>query len=424
MDILLKSVRIIDPASELHNQVTSVYIKDGVIATIGNNVPDNAASVLQEEGLCVSAGWFDMQAMVGEPGLEYKEDLQSAAQAAAAGGFTEVLCLPNTEPVVQTKHAVSYLQSKTAAMPVTFHAMAAVTTDAGGKELTEMIDLHQAGAIAFSDGFNGLQNADVLLKALHYVQFFDGLLINKPENARLNEYGQMHEGVVSTQLGMKGLPALSEELTVARDLQLLEYAGGKLHFSLVSSAGSVELIRKAKEKGLEVTCGAATYQVAFTDATMSAFDSNFKVNPPFRSAADVEALVQGLQDGTIDVLVSGHTPQDAEAKNLEFDLADFGIINLETAFAVANTHLKDQLNLESLITKLVHKPRQILNLPVPEIKVGAVANLTVFHPEKTWVPMPAQTQSRSLNSPFFGQTLTGKVAAIVNKGQAVFNPNF
>ncbi|WP_347156377.1 dihydroorotase [Pontibacter chitinilyticus] len=423
MKILLRAATIIDPQSAFHQQQQHLLLENGRITYIG---PDEheADTVIAADGLCVSAGWVDMQAYVGEPGLEYKEDLESLSAAAAAGGFTEVLCLPNTNPVVQTKASINFIRSRANLLPVTLHPLAAVTMETEGKDLTEMIDLYQAGAIGFTDGIKPLQGADVLLKALQYLQPFDGLLLNRPENTRLTEHGQMHEGIASTQLGMKGIPALAEEVAITRDLQLLAYTGGKIHFSLLSTAAAVEAVRKAKAAGLHVTCDVASYQLAFTDETIPPFDTNYKVSPPFRGAADAAAIRLGLQDGTIDALVSGHMPQDTESKKLEFDLAEFGIINLETAFAVANTTLGDSLDLAELVAKFSTNPRRILGLPLPQLAKGEVANLTLFNPTETWVPTADQFKSKSDNSPFFGQELKGRVFGIIHKGQVVLNQSF
>ncbi|QNF34604.1 dihydroorotase [Adhaeribacter swui] len=426
MQVLLKSVKVIAPASEFHQQTIDIYIQDGVISAINPDLTllDAPLTTVEQPGLCVSAGWLDLNAWVGDPGLEHKEDLQSAALAAAKGGFTEVVCLPNVEPVHQTKNAINYIQNQTRLLPVSFHAFGAITTDTHGKELTEMIDLHEAGAVAFTDGLHPVQQADVLVKALQYVQFFGGLIIQKPENTSLTQHGLMHEGVVSTQLGLKGMPPLAEEVIIARDLRLLKYTGGRLHFTLISSAEAVDLVREAKKQGLPVTCDVAAYQTAFTDEEIIPFDTNYKVNPPFRSPQDREAIEQGLQDGTIDALVTAHRPQDTESKNLEFDMAEFGITSLETAFAVANTYLGPVIGLDQVIAKLTDGPRQILQMAVPEIKAGAIANLTLFHPEQTWTPAEANSASKSFNNPFYGKNLQGQVFGIINKSQVVFNPNF
>ncbi|MCJ8164841.1 dihydroorotase [Pontibacter sp. E15-1] len=423
MKVLLQAATIYNPQSEYHLQQQNILFEDGIITYIGPDA-QQADETVAVEGMCVSAGWIDMHAFVGDPGLEYKEDLDSLAAAAAAGGFTEVVCLPNVVPVVQSKGAVGYLRNRSQQLPVTLLPAAAITVDAKGADLTEMIDLHKAGAVAFTDGTNPLQGADIVLKALQYVQLFDGLLMNKPEHTRLTEHGQMHEGEASTRLGMKGIPSLAEEVMVTRDLQLLAYTGGRMHFSLLSTAAAIAAVRQAKADGLAVTCDVASYQAAFTDETIVPFDTNYKVAPPFRSAADAAAIKEGLRDGTIDALVSAHMPHDTEAKKLEFDLADFGITNLETAFAVAHTTLGDVLSVEQLVEKFTAGPRRILRLPDPRIAVGEAANLTVFHPGMGWSPTEARAKSKSRNSPFFGRELKGTVIGTIHKGQVTLQLSF
>jgi dihydroorotase len=423
MNILFRSVTVYHPASPFHLKKTNLHLQDGKIIYIGADLPE-ADQTVEEEGLAVSIGWLDLNASVGDPGFEHKETLRSAAEAAAKGGYTEIVCLPNLNPVTQSKNAVAYIRERSVALPVTMHPAAAVTVDTQGKDLTEMIDLHDAGAVAFTDGTASLQNADVLVKALLYLQPFAGVLLNRAENTRLSEHGLMHEGLTSTRLGLKGIPSLAEEIMVSRDLQLLEYAGGRLHFSLLSSAGSVNLIREAKQKGLQVTCDIASYQAAFIDATIEQFDTNYKVKPPFRSDLDRQALIQGVKDGTIDALVSAHHPQDVESKHLEFDLAEFGMINLETSFSVANTYLGEQVGLEKIISLFSVAPRQILQMPLPQIQEGEGANLTFFRPDRKWTPISARTRSRSRNSPFLEKELTGMVYGIVHKNRFFKNPDY
>ncbi|MFC5269550.1 dihydroorotase [Adhaeribacter terreus] len=419
MDILFKNVKVYAPNSPFHLQTLSLHIQQGKISTIGTE-NEQAESVIEADGLWVSAGWFDMHAEITDPGFEHKEDTVSAANAAAAGGFTEMLCFANTEPLLQTKNALQSLKQQTKNLPVTFHAVGGATMNGEGKDLTEILDMQMHGAVAFSDGNIGIQQAEVVLKALQYLQISDGLLINRAEHVKLNDRGQMHEGIVSTRLGLKGMPALAEELQLTRDLELLAFNGGKLHIPFISSARSVEKIREAKAKGLNVTCGVATYQLAFTDEDIVPFDTNYKVNPPLRSAADRKALVEGLLDGTIDVLVSGHKPEDVENKKLEFDHAAFGMINLETAFAVVRTYAKE-LPLEVILEKMIVNPRRILNLPQPEIKENVDANLTFFQPDVSWVYAENTVRSKSKNSPFIGMELTGKVFGTVHNGQFVRN---
>jgi dihydroorotase len=309
---------------------------------------------------------------------------------------------------------------RTAASIVEVLPIANVTIDAKGTELTEMIDLTHAGAVAFCDGKNPVWHAGVIVKALQYLQPLDGLLIQNPEDTSLTKYGQMNEGRTSTLLGLKGIPKVAEEMTVQRDIELLKYAGGKIHFSRISSARSIEIIRAARKKGFNVTCDVTALHLAFDDSVMTSFDTNLKVNPPLRNKEDIDALIKGLLDGTIDAIVSDHTPWDEEAKKLEFDQAAFGAISLETAFAVINTYAGKKLELATIIEKITSSPRQILNLAPLTIEVGAPANLTLFDPTKEWVYEEKDIKSKSKNSPFIGKKLKGKAIAIFNKGLAQF----
>ncbi|MDO1444921.1 dihydroorotase [Rhodocytophaga aerolata] len=419
MKILIRSAEIIAPNSQLNGQRRDIWIENGIIKNIANagELPTTEAHrVYKDEALKVSAGWVDMRALAKDPGLEHQEDLYTVRDAAAAGGFTEIALLPNTHPFTQTKESIIYAKTKGNTHAVTVHPMAGVTIDGKGKDLTEMIDLHMAGAIAFTDGIKPVWHSDILVKTLQYLQTFNGLLINRPEDTLLTQFGNMHEGITSTMLGLKGIPAIAEEMMIARDLRFLEYAGGKIHFSTISTAKAVQLIRQAKHKGLKVSCDIAAHQIAFDDTALLEFDTNLKVNPPFRSQADIAALWEGLADNTIDAIVSDHNPLDIESKKLEFDLAEFGITGLETAFALINTYNKI-LSVSDMVEKLAIRPRQILQLPVPAIEEGQVANLTLFSTELEWTYLEKNIRSKSLNSPFIGQTFKGKPLAIINNGK-------
>jgi len=422
MNLFIRAARIVDTNSAYDGQTVDLLIENGLIRQIGVGLsaPDGIR-LIEGDNLHVSTGWLDMRVLAQDPGYEHKEDLTSVCRAAAAGGFTDIALLPNTQPVVDAKGTLGYVQRMSDGLGVRVHALAAVTKGAAGVDFTDMMDLHHAGAVAFSDGTHSLQSPDLLLKTLQYLQPIGGLLINQSEEATLTRYGQMHEGVQSTLLGMKGIPALAEEIAIERDLRLLAYvldtepdATGPqppmLHFSTLSSARSVELIRQAKAQGLPISCDVAVHQLVFTDTDLAGFDTNLKVKPPFRSAADVDALWAGLADGTIDAIVSDHTPQDAESKNLEFDLAEFGIIGLETVFAVLMTHNRN-LPLSLLIDRLATRPRQILRLPAAHVAEGEPATLTLFDPAQSWTY--ARTLSKSHNSPLLGKTLTGRVLGTV-----------
>ena len=428
MKILITSVKIIDSLSVYNGQVKSIFIENGIIQEIADNISHKADQIIEGQNLCISTGWIDMRVSPKDPGYESKEDLTTLFQAAMAGGFTEIVTLPNTKPIVQTKEAIAYFKGFANNQLIEIHVAAAVTKNCEGKDFTEMLDLRNAGAAVFTDGEHPIWNADILLKTLQYLAPIDALLMNHPEEQSMTMFGQMHEGIESTMLGMKGIPSTAEELMIMRDLKLMEYFLGedvpenqnsKLHFSTISTEKAVELIREAKKKGLPISCDIAAHQLAFTDADLKDFDTNFKVNPPFRSKNDIQALQKGLKDGTIDVIVSDHNPHDEEAKNLEFDMADFGIIGLETAFSVANTYGK--ISIEQLVEKFTNNPRKLLRIPEISIKVGEIANLTVFDPTSDWIFTTKDIRSKSKNTPFIGKELKGKSIAVINKGKVYIN---
>jgi len=412
--MLLKNVRIVtDISAPDDHSRQDIRIRDGIIDSIGSLHPEEGEVTQSWENAFVSPGWLDIGAQVGDPGFEHREDLYSAAQAAATGGYTAIACFPNTHPVVHSKSEVLYIRNKSAREAVHFYPIGAISQDCNGKDLAELFDMHTAGAIAFSDGSSPLQDAGLLLRALQYASAFHGLIINHPHHKTVAAGGQIHEGVISTSLGLKGLPALAEELMVQRDLSLLEYAGGRLHLHLLSSAKSVALVRAAKQAGLNITCSVAVANLCFTDERLMSFHSNWKVLPPLRSAADGNALLEGLLDGTIDFISSNHAPWDEESKNLEFTYAEFGMIGLETTFSLCRTFLGNTLSVKDLVEKMSLRPRQILGLPIPEIKPGARAELTIFDPDAEWILSEANIRSKSRNTPFLGQKLKGKVLGIV-----------
>lgn len=427
MNILLQSATLLDPASALHQQKVHLVVRDGMIASIQaatNDAPTGSYDhTLSSDDLNVSAGWFDLQAHFCDPGLEHREDLRTGSQTAAAAGFTEVALLPNTEPTVQTKNEVRYILGGSDG-PVQLHSMAAVTRNAQGEELTEMIDLHHAGAVAFTDGLHALEHRQVMLKALQYVQKFDGLLINRPEDTQLSAYGAMNEGVTSTRLGLKGMPTLAETIALERDLRLLAYATEfayahppRLHVSNVSSAASVDLVREAKARGLAVSCDVAAHQLVFDDSSLLSFDTNYKVNPPLRSLADQRALREGISNGTIDAIVSAHRPLDEEGKKCEFDLAEFGMLGLPAVLPVVSQLVREGVSLPKMVDCLTNRPRQLLKFALPRIEAGEPANLTVFDPTIAWTWDRTTNFSKSVNHPWYGRKVTGKVLGVFHQGQ-------
>ena len=417
MQLLLKNVRVCTPDELAAPQ--DIRIDDGIIRAIGKSLPmeQGVQELRFEQEVVVSPGWLDVGVQTGDPGFEHREDLHSVAQAAAAGGFTALATAPNTAPAIDNKSAIVYIQNKTAGLPISFYPIGAISVGTKGNDLAELYDMHTAGAIAFSDGNQPLQDSGLLLRSLQYVRAFDGLIIHQPHHQGIATGGQMHEGLVSTRLGLKGLPALAEAVTIQSDISLLEYAESRLHLHLISTKTGVDLVRAAKAAGLNITASAALSNLCFTDEKLESFDSNWKLMPPLRDQQHREALLAGIADGTIDFIASNHIPWDTEAKNLEFPFAKFGTIGLETAFALCRTYLRKQLSLQQLTQLWAINPRKVLGIPVPEIKPGVPANLSLFAPDERWTVNEQDLRSKSHNSAFLGQELTGKVLGIINNGQ-------
>ncbi len=424
MKLLLRSVKILSPRSPFHGKTQDILIEGGIITAIEKSIAAPRGTVIHEgKGQQVSTGWMDLHARFCDPGFEHKEDLNTGLDAALQGGFTGVAVMPSTAPFMHTKSLVEYVIRKAEGKSVDVYPVGAITQNGAGKELAEMYDMQSSGAVAFSDDKHPIADAGLMLRALLYSKNFDGLIMHYPDDRSISGKGNMNEGVSSTRLGLAGIPAIAEELTIARDLKLAAYANSPIHFSTISTAGAVQLIRDAKKKGLKVSCDVAAHNLLFSDKDLDTFDSNLKLMPPLREAKDIKALIDGLCDGTIDAVCSDHTPEDVENKKKEFDYAHFGMIALETCFAVANTAFskstksdKDAI-LESLIGALTDKPRSILSLALPDIKVGAKANLTIFDPNKEWLVAKNQLRSKSANSPLVDKKLTGKVIGVCHKDQ-------
>jgi len=423
MKVLIKQARIISPSSPLNGQIKDILISNGIIAQINALISEKADQVIEQPGLCVSIGWMDIFSNFGDPGYEYKETLETGAKAAAAGGFTDVMVLPNTNPVVHSKSQVEYIVQKSKPYVVNIHPVGAVTKNTDGKELAEMYDMHQSGAVAFGDGTNPIQSAGIVLKALQYVKSFDGTVIQIPEDKSIGANGLINEGIISTQLGLPGKPTIAEEILIARDIKLARYAESKLHFTGVSSAKSLEYIKRAKEGGIKISCSVTPYHLFFTDTDMQGYDTNLKVNPPLRTAGDRQALLKAVADGTVDCFASHHFPQNWDGKTCEFEYAKEGMIGLESLFGVLGTLGISNLEfgLDGLITLLSVNPRKIFSLDLPEIKEGAAACLTLFTPDEEYVFEEHMIKSKSKNSPFTGKKLKGKVIGIINNGKVELN---
>ncbi|MFI5164228.1 MAG: dihydroorotase [Bacteroidia bacterium] len=418
MHLLIKSAKVVDPNSPHHNKTVSIFIQDGIIrqvSSLKSQVSSSDSQIIEAEGLHVSPGFFDMQVNFRDPGHEYKEDLLSGSAAAAAGGFTGVAVMPGTHPPIHTKSEIEYIKNKTAGNLVDIFPVGAITHNTDGKELSEMYDMHTAGAIAFSDDKKAVADSGLLLRALLYAKNFKGLLLTHCDEKTISLDGKMNEGKVSTSLGLKGIPALAQEVMIARNIFLCEYTGGKIHFQSVSTKRSVELIREAKKKGLKVTASVNAHHLALDDSALKDFDTNCKVSPPLRTKEDMDALKKGLADGTIDAITSDHSPEDEENKKVEFDYAAFGMIGLETCFALANTY--SNLKLNELVKKFAIHPREILGLPVPKIKEKEKDNLTLFLPDKEWKLEEKNIRSKSRNTPFIGKKMKGRIVAVFNNGK-------
>lgn len=418
--LLITSVKVILPGSEFHQQTVDVYIEQGKIVQIGNTVKvaDKKVETIDGAGKILSPGFFDLHANFGEPGLETKEDIQTGAAAAAAGGFTAVAVMPNTEPAIHSRSEVALIVNTAKGNIVDIHPIGAISKKREGKEMAELYDMRKNGAVAFSDGNKSVQQAGLMSRALLYAKGFNGLIFSHAEDESMAGGNKMNEGEMSTYLGMKGIPNLAESLMVSRDLYLAEYTGAPIHFASISTPEAVDLIKKAKAKGIQVTCDVAAHQLVFTDADIAGFDSNYKVSPPLRTKADAKVLIKGVKDGVIDAVVSQHTPQEIEFKNVEFHIAKNGIIGLQTVLPLL---IRAGLSEEQIVQSLAVRPRQILGLAVPQIQNGAAANLVLFDVAKSWNFDEKTNKSKSKNSPLFGQTLKGAVELVINNNQIIIN---
>jgi dihydroorotase len=418
--VLITSVKVVLPGNEFDQQVVDVFIEKGKISKIANSieVADKNIEIFDGSGNILSVGFFDLNANFGEPGLETKEDIASGSAAAAAGGYTAVAVMPNTQPAIQSRAEVALIVNIAKGNLVDILPIGAVSKNREGHEMAELYDMKQTGAIAFSDGNKSMQHAGLMSRALLYARGFGGLIIAHAEDASMAGGNKMNEGVMSTYLGMKGIPNLAESLMVSRDLYLAEYAESPIHFTTISTAEAVDLIKKAKAKGIQVTCDVAAHQLVFTDDEIVDFDSNYKVSPPLRTKSDAKALIKGLKDGVIDAVVSQHTPHEIEFKNVEFHIAKNGIIGLQTVLPLL---IKAGLNEQQIVEKLAVNSRQVVGLTLPEIKEGEVANLVLFSMNENWIFDQESNRSKSRNSPLFGKELKGKVKLVINNGQIIKN---
>jgi dihydroorotase len=416
MNALLRSARIIDENSKYHGHTRDILIEKGVISAIAAtlDLPKNCKEV-KLKNLHVSKGWFDSSVSFGEPGYEERETIDNGLKTAALSGFTKVAVNPNTNPVIDNKSQVEFLIQKGASSAVRLFPLGNLTQGGRGKELAELYDMQRSGAVAFVDYGSGISNANLLKIALLYAQNFEGLIMSFPQDMSIGTHGFVNESAETTRLGLNSVPNLSEELQITRDLYILQYTGGRLHIPTISTEGAVKLIRDAKRKGLDVTCSVAAHHLSLTDKEIASFDTNFKVNPPLRTEKDVKALLKGVSDGTIDMIVSDHNPIDVENKKVEFENGLYGTTGLESLFGSVSGSVK----IETLVKCLTENPCKIFGVEMSTIQEGEVADLTLFDPDLEYEFSERDILSKSKNSAFIGKKMKGKAYGIYSANKLV-----
>jgi dihydroorotase len=421
MQIYLKNIRVVNPTQALDG-IYNILINEGKIDYFGfseiNVSPE--VKIIEGDDLVCAPGFFDMHVHFRDPGQTYKEDIHSGILAAANGGFTGVVCMPNTNPPIDNPTIVEYIKSKSHNAIVDVFPAAAITKNLRGESLTSMFSLHQAGVVMFTDDGHSVMNSEVMRRAFDYSATYDFLIAQHCEDVNLTENFAINEGVLSTKLGLKGYPAVAEEIILARDIMLAEYCGNRrYHAQHISTKGSVELIRKAKGKGLRVSCEVTPHHLTLDETSVEDFDSNFKMNPPLRTKSDIEALKKGLKEGIIDCIATDHAPHSSNEKDVEFEKAPNGVVGLETALGVVLTYLyhTGDLSLNKIVELMSINPRKILNLPLVVFKEGVEANMTIFSLNDEWIVDKQFFKSKSQNTPYDGYKLKGKPRFVMNNNQ-------
>jgi dihydroorotase len=422
MHYLLKNGRLIDPVTR-RDQEIDIHIVDGKIVRMAKGLAVPEAQVIELTGKVVAPGFIDMHVHLREPGFEYKETILTGCTAAAAGGFTAVCCMPNTNPPIDDESVVRLIKERARmAMNglVDVYPVAAVTKDRKGDHLAPLAELAAAGAVAFSDDGDPVHDAEIMRRALEYASMYNRPVIQHAQDVPMTRGGAMNEGYTATRLGIPGMPPVAEDSVLARDIQIAKYTGARYHLAHMSTAGAAAMVRAAKAEGLNVTCEVTPHHFSLTDEAVSGFDTNTKMNPPLRTREDVDALKKGLRDGTIDVIATDHAPHSFDEKQVEFQSAPFGIVGLETALGLVVTELVNAgvLTLSQMIEKMSTNPRRIVNLPEIHIAEGEPANLSIFDPAAEWIVDIQAFKSKSKNSPFGGKKLTGRPIGVMNNGEA------
>ena len=421
MAILIKGGHVIDPGR--FNGVADVLILNGKISAVGRNVAAPAeATVIQAVGRLVVPGFVDLHVHFREPGFEYKETIESGTAAAVAGGFTSVCAMPNTNPVNDNQSITEFMLDRArAAGNAHLHPIGAITKGSQGKELAEIGDLRRAGCVAISDDGKPVMNSLVMRRAMEYARAFDVPVVDHCEDLHLSEGGCMNEGLLSTELGLPGIPAAAEDVMVARNVSLAELTGARLHLAHISTAGSVRMVRDAKARGLKVTAEACPHHFTLTEEVTRGYNTHAKMNPPLRTWQDVQAIKEGLRDGTIDVIATDHAPHATQEKQQEFTEAPFGIVGLETALPLTLALVEEGvLTLESAVEKLATAPARAFSLDAGTLAIGAQADVTIFDPHSPWEVDPARFRSKSRNTPFAGWKVKGRVTTTLVSGRVVF----
>ncbi|MCX6135390.1 MAG: dihydroorotase [Ignavibacteriales bacterium] len=426
MKLLLKGGRLIDPASG-RDETVDIQILDGRIERIAGSIALAAGfEEVDLRGKIVAPGFIDMHVHLREPGFEHKETIETGCASAAAGGFTAVCCMPNTNPAIDDESVVRYVHEKGKGVcngVVDVFPIGAATKGRQGTELAPMAELAQAGAVGFSDDGSPIASPEIMRRALEYSSMYGIPVIQHAEESSMTHGGCMNEGVTSTRLGMAGIPPIAEELMVARDIILLGYVPkARYHVAHISTRGALDHVRKAKAKGMNITCEITPHHFTLLETMVASFDTNTKMNPPLRTKEDIEAMIEGLKDGTIDAIATDHAPHTIDEKEVEYAQAPFGIVGLETSLGLSLTELyhKKILTLVEVIQKLSTNPRKIVSLPVIKFAEGEAVNMTLFDPNAEWVVDTAKLLSKSKNSPFNGYRLKGKAVGIINNGVALF----